>query len=151
MSIDKVLLEILGNRFTGVVEEMGYVIHRAAFTTFVKETWDFDSGLITRNGEVFAYPRNIGVTNMLSMNMKAAIDCFENYEPGDVVITNDPIHARGMATHLPDYMMFRPIFAESYLAPLLLMPATVSRKVLSFHRSSCSRPASSTPRCDGSS
>lgn len=115
MSIDKVLLEILGNRFTGIVEEMGYVIHRAAFTTFVKETWDFDSGLITRDGEVFAYPRNIGVTNMLSMNMKAAIDCFDSYEPGDVVITNDPIHARGMATHLPDYMMFRPIFADGRL------------------------------------
>ncbi len=115
MNIDKVLLEILGNRFTGIVEEMGYVIHRAAFTTFVKETWDFDSGLITRDGEVFAYPRNIGVTNMLSMNMKAAIGCFDRYDPGDVVITNDPIHARGMSTHLPDYMMFRPIFSDGRL------------------------------------
>ena len=39
---DKILLEILNNHFTGIVEEMGYVIHRAAFTVFVKETWDFD-------------------------------------------------------------------------------------------------------------
>ena len=111
MPIDKVVLEVLNNRFTGVVEEMGYVIHRAAFTTFVKETWDFDSALVTVDGEVFAYPRNIGVTNMLSMSMHAAIRCFDDYEPGDVVLTNDPIHARGMCTHLPDYMMFRPIFS----------------------------------------
>jgi N-methylhydantoinase B len=115
MAVDKVLLEILGNRFTGVVEEMGYIIHRSAFTTFVKETWDFDSALITRDGDVFAYPRSIGVTNMLSMSMKAAIDCFDSYEPGDVVLTNDPNHARGMSTHLPDLMMFRPIFAENRL------------------------------------
>lgn len=115
MSLDKVLLEVLNNRFTGIVEEMGYVIHRAAFTTFVKETWDFDSALITTDGEVFSYPRNIGVTNMLSMSMSAAIGCFEDYEPGDVVLTNDPIHAAGMSTHLPDYMMFRPIFHEGQL------------------------------------
>ena len=51
MAIDKVLLEVLNNRFTGIVEEMGYVIHRAAFTTFVKETWDFDSALVTTDGD----------------------------------------------------------------------------------------------------
>ena len=115
MTVDKVLLEVLNNRFAGIVEEMGYVIHRAAFTTFVKETWDFDSALVTTEGEVFAYPRNIGVTNMLSMSMAAAIKCFESYEPGDVILTNDPLHACGMCTHLPDYMTFRPIFAEGRL------------------------------------
>ena len=56
MAADKVLLEILNNRFTGIVEEMGYVIHRASFTVFVKETWDFDSALITPEGEMFCYP-----------------------------------------------------------------------------------------------
>ncbi|WP_291296894.1 hydantoinase B/oxoprolinase family protein [Elioraea sp.] len=115
MSVDKVLLEVLANRFTGIVEEMGYVIHRAAFTTFVKETWDFDSALVTTEGEVFAYPRSIGVTNMLSMSMAAAIEAFDGYEPGDVVLTNDPLTAKGMSTHLPDYMMFRPIFAGEKL------------------------------------
>lgn len=115
MALDKVLLEVLGNRFTGIVEEMGYVIHRAAFTTFVKETWDFDSALVTTDGDVFAYPRSIGVTNMLSMSMKAAVECFDAYEPGDVVLTNDPNHACGMSTHLPDLMMFRPIFAGGRL------------------------------------
>ena len=90
MATDKVLLEVLNNRFTGIVEEMGYIIHRASFTVFVKETWDFDSALVTTAGEIFCYPRNIGVTNMLGMHMDDAIRCIPHYEPGDVIVTNDP-------------------------------------------------------------
>ncbi|HXJ77191.1 MAG TPA: hydantoinase B/oxoprolinase family protein [Candidatus Methylomirabilis sp.] len=115
MAIDKVLLEVLNNRFTGIVEEMGYVIHRASFTVFVKETWDFDSALVTTGGEIFCYPRNIGVTNMLGMSMAAAIESIPSYEPGDVIVTNDPHRTRGMCTHLPDIMMFRPLFHEGRL------------------------------------
>lgn len=112
MPSEKVLLEILNNRFTGIVEEMGYVIHRASFTVFVKETWDFDSALLTPEGEVFCYPRNIGVTNMLGIDMGPAIRCIDHYEPGDVIVTNDPHSTRGMCTHLPDIMLFKPLFFE---------------------------------------
>jgi len=115
MAIDKVLLEVLNNRFTGIVEEMGYVIHRASFTVFVKETWDFDSALVATNGEIFCYPRNIGVTNMLGMSMAAAIESIAHYEPGDVIVTNHPHKTRGMCTHLPDIMMFKPLFHEGRL------------------------------------
>jgi N-methylhydantoinase B len=115
MPADKILLEILNNRFTGIVEEMGYVIHRASFTVFVKETWDFDSALITPRGEVFCYPRNIGVTNMLGIDMGPAIRCIDHYEPGDVIVTNDPHTTRGMSTHLPDIMLFKPLFFEGRL------------------------------------
>lgn len=115
MGTDKVLLEVLNNRFTGIVEEMGHVIHRAAFTVFVKETWDFDSALVTTDGEVFCYPRAIGVTNMLGMHMGEAIRSIGQFEPGDVIITNDPHRTRGMCTHLPDIMLFKPIFHEGRL------------------------------------
>ena len=115
MASEKVLLEILNNRFTGIVEEMGYVIHRASFTVFVKETWDFDLALITPEGEIFCYPRNIGVTNMLGIDMQPAISCIDHYEPGDVIVTNDPHTTRGMATHLPDIMLFKPLFFEDKL------------------------------------
>ena len=112
MANENVLLEILNNRFTGIVEEMGYVIHRASYTVFVKETWDFDSALVTPEGEVFCYPRNIGVTNMLGMHMGAAIKRIGKLEPGDVMVTNDPNATLGMCTHLPDIMMFQPLFYE---------------------------------------
>jgi N-methylhydantoinase B len=112
MPVNKVLLEILNNHFTGVVEEMGYVIHRAAFTVFIKETWDFDAALVTPQGEIFCYPRNIGVTNMLGIHMGAAIEAAGPLEPGDVVLTNDPTSTLGMCTHLPDIMLFKPMFHD---------------------------------------
>jgi N-methylhydantoinase B len=112
---DKILLEILNNHFTGIVEEMGYVIHRAAFTVFVKETWDFDAALVAPNGEIFCYPRNIGVTNMLGMHMGAAIARIPELEPGDVIVTNDPKATLGMCTHLPDIMLFKPLFHDGKL------------------------------------
>ncbi|MFI4987982.1 MAG: hydantoinase B/oxoprolinase family protein [Alphaproteobacteria bacterium] len=115
MSVDKIQLEILNNHFSGIVEEMGYVIHRAAFTVFVKETWDFDAALVTPEGEIFCYPRNIGVTNMLGMHMGAAIGCIKTFEPGDVIVTNDPSSTLGMCTHLPDIMLFKPIFHDGKL------------------------------------
>ena len=115
MATDKVLLEVLNNRFTGIVEEMGYIIHRASFTVFVKETWDFDSALVSTDGEIFCYPRNIGVTNMLGMRMDDAIRAVGDFEPGDVIVTNDPHTTRGMCTHLPDIMMFKPLFAGGRL------------------------------------
>lgn len=115
MPVDKILLEVLNNHFSGIVEEMGYVIHRAAFTVFVKETWDFDSALVTTDGEVFCYPRNIGVTNMLGMHMGAAIRHIKDFEPGDVIVTNDPRTTLGMCTHLPDIMLFKPLFYEGKL------------------------------------
>src|SRR5690606_6666725 len=41
-----------------------------------------------------------------------AIRCFDSYEPGDVVLTNDPFHTKGMCTHLPDLMVFKPLFHD---------------------------------------
>jgi N-methylhydantoinase B len=115
MPVDNILLEILNNHFNGVVEEMGYVIHRAAFTAFVKETWDFDTSLITREGEIFCHPRNIGVGNMIGLHMGPAIQCIDSYEPGDVIVTNDPRSTQGMCTHMPDIMLFKPLFFEGKL------------------------------------
>ncbi|MGF7162868.1 N-methylhydantoinase B [Rhodoligotrophos appendicifer] len=115
MSTDKVQLEIFNNHFNGIVEEMGYVIHRAAYTVFVKETWDFDTSLITKEGEIFCHPRNIGVGNMIGIDMGPAIACIDTYEPGDIIVTNDPKTTQGMCTHMPDIMLFKPLFYEDRL------------------------------------
>jgi N-methylhydantoinase B len=113
--VDKVLVEVLNNHFNGIVEEMGFVIHRAAYTVFVKETWDFDTSLITREGEIFCHPRNIGVGNMIGIDMGPAIRCIDSYEPGDVIVTNDPRTTQGLCTHMPDIMLFKPLFFEGKL------------------------------------
>src|ERR1700678_978970 len=104
--VDKVLVEVLNNHFNGIVEEMGYVIHRAAYTVFVKETWDFAPSLI---------PRKLGVRNMIGIDMGPAIRCLDSYEPGDVIVTNDPRTTQGLCTHMPDIMLFKPLFFEGKL------------------------------------
>lgn len=112
---DPVLLEILANRFTSVTEEMGHTLQRTSHTVFVNETADFATGLSTPGGELYAYPRALGVAVMVNLDLGTAIGCFEEYEPGDIVITNDPYTSGAMASHLPDVNMFKPVFVEGEL------------------------------------
>ncbi|HWE82719.1 MAG TPA: hydantoinase B/oxoprolinase family protein [Gaiellaceae bacterium] len=110
MRTDPVTLEILKNYFVAIAEGMAYTLERTAHTTFVKESADFTTAVATPGGEFFCFPRSIGVSSFLGLNMKAAIDAISDYEPGDIVITNDPFSTQGLATHLPDFHMFKPVF-----------------------------------------
>jgi N-methylhydantoinase B len=109
---DPVLMEILANRFTSVTEEMGHTLQRTSHTVFVNETADFATGLSTPGGELFAYPRALGVAVMVNLDLGEALASFDTYEPGDIVITNDPYTSGAMASHLPDVNMFKPVFVE---------------------------------------
>jgi N-methylhydantoinase B len=110
MRTDPVTLEILKNYFVAIAEGMAYTLERTAHTTFVKESADFTTAVATPEGEFFCFPRSIGVSSFLGLNMKAAIDALPEYAPGDIVITNDPYSTQGLATHLPDFHMFKPIY-----------------------------------------
>ena len=48
------------HRFSGIVAEMGYIIYRAGFSSYVKETWDFSPGLVTPGGEIFSFSKHLG-------------------------------------------------------------------------------------------
>jgi N-methylhydantoinase B len=106
-------LEVLNNRFTGIVTEMGRNIWRSAFTPFVKEAWDFGMGLVSPTGEMFAYSKDIGVSFMVAAPFETAIRAVDDLEPGDVIISNDPyIRSGGLASHLPDIQLIKPYFYE---------------------------------------
>ncbi len=112
---DKVLLEILKNRFMGIARELGHTIQVAGHTVFVKETADFGAYLVSRRGEVFMTPDDMGIFIGIGTPMDGAIEAIAGYEPGDVCITNDPEGSQGLVTHLPDYFMWKPIFADGRL------------------------------------
>lgn len=113
---DKVLLEILVNRFQAIVDEMAQAIFRTAHTVFVKETQDYGSVLVTTKGEVFAAPRRYGVLMMIGMPMDDAIAYIaDDVKEGDVFISNDPESTKGMATHLSDVFLWKPIFFQGEL------------------------------------
>lgn len=103
-------VEVLANHFRAVAEEMASIVLRAAHTTFIKETQDYAAALVTPTGEVFAYPHSTGVTALLGIPMHPGTDAFDDWAPGDIMITNDPFATKGMVMHLPDFYLFKPIF-----------------------------------------
>lgn len=115
-TLDPVLLEILGNKFASVTEEMCLTLQRTGRTLYVKETADFACALAGADGRFFAYPRSIGVSGFVGLEclpaIEAAVAAGGPLEPGDVILTNDPYRSVGLATHLPDLHMIEPYFHD---------------------------------------
>lgn len=115
-AVDKVTLEILGNRFQAVADEMAQVLFRTAHTVFVKETQDYGTVLVSPGGEVFAASRRYGVLMMIGMPMADAIAASAtDAREGDVFFSNDPEATGGMVTHLSDVFLWKPVFHEGRL------------------------------------
>ena len=112
---DRVLLEVLSNRFMGIARELGHIIKTAGHTVFVKETADFGAYLVSRRGEVFMTPDDMGIFITIGTPMDGAIEAIPDYRPGDICITNDPEGSRGLVTHLPDFFLWKPVFAGGRL------------------------------------
>jgi N-methylhydantoinase B len=113
--VDGVTLAVLRSYFQAAADAMGHVVERTSYTTFLKETADFAVGLCTPAGEFFCYPREIGVSTFIGLDLGPAIRRVGTFEEGDVVITNDPYSTSGMSTHLPDVHMFKPVFHQGSL------------------------------------
>ncbi|MBV9248029.1 MAG: hydantoinase B/oxoprolinase family protein, partial [Acetobacteraceae bacterium] len=112
MTQDAASIEIFANLFKAVVDEMAWILLRSSHTTFVKETQDFAVALVTPEGEVFAYPYGSGATPIMGVPMHAGTRAFDEWNPGDVLLTNDPYSTGGMVMHLNDIYLFRPIFVD---------------------------------------
>src|SRR5574342_228264 len=110
MAVDRVTLEVLRNYYQAIVEDMARIMERTAYTTFVKETADFSTGLVSTGGEYVAYPWNLGASSYLGMNMRSTLEYFDHYDEGDIVICNDAYLSGPLCTHLPDVHILRPIF-----------------------------------------
>lgn len=107
---DPVQLEIFVQRFRSIAEEMGYAVQRTGHTAFVNETADLGVALVTPQGEIFGYPHSIGITMFANLAFDKLIGAFDSYEPGDIVICNDPYTSGGLSSHLPDVSLLTPIF-----------------------------------------
>jgi len=112
MPIDRVMLEILRNHYQAIVEDMARIMERTAHTTFVKETADFSTGLVSAGGEYVAYPWSLGASSYLGLNMAGTLAYFDHYDDGDIVICNDAYLSGPLCTHLPDVHILRPVFHE---------------------------------------
>lgn len=110
MRFDPVELEITSRKLSAVMDEMYFAIQRASRSSYVKEAADFATAILDVDGNVFAYPPSATFSFLVDCNYKTTIDAVSELEPGDVIITNDPYRSGGLATHLPDVNLIRPIF-----------------------------------------
>jgi len=107
-------LQILISRLTGVAEEMGAVLRRAAFSPNIKERVDCSAALFTPDGELLVQAEHIPVhLGSMPASVRAAIAAFgATVGPGDQIVLNDPFAG---GTHLNDITLVAPCFVEGRL------------------------------------
>lgn len=111
---DPIELELLKNALEATVDEMALTVVRTAYSTNLKNSMDFSTGLCDAEGALVAQglclPLHMG---SLPDGMTAVLNRFGNgIDPGDVYILNDPYEG---GTHLPDIYVYRPLFVEREL------------------------------------
>jgi N-methylhydantoinase B/oxoprolinase/acetone carboxylase alpha subunit len=109
VSLDAAALQVLISRLTGVAEEMGAVLRRAAFSPNIKERADCSAALFTATGEMLVQAEHIPVhLGSMPASVRAAIDAFgdgDGLGAGDQVVLNDPFAG---GTHLNDITLVKP-------------------------------------------
>ncbi len=113
-TVDPISLAVFRSLFASVAEEMGVTLQRAAFSPNIRERLDFSCAVFDKEARMVAQAAHIPVhLGSMPASAQAAINAFDTFAPGDVVVLNDPY--RG-GTHLPDITMISPVFADNELA-----------------------------------
>jgi N-methylhydantoinase B len=112
MKDDPIQLEIFKHLFAAIAEEMGTVLRKASYSPNIKERRDFSCAIFDEKAHMIAQAAHIPVhLGSMPLSVEAAISHFAGkFNPGDVVILNDPF--RG-GTHLPDITLVSPVFFPS--------------------------------------
>ena len=109
MPVDAISLEVFKNLFASVAEEMGVTLRRASFSPNIRERLDFSCAVFDAQARMVAQAAHIPVhLGSMPASVASAIDEFEEFAQGDVIVLNDPYHG---GTHLPDITMISPVFA----------------------------------------
>jgi N-methylhydantoinase B/oxoprolinase/acetone carboxylase alpha subunit len=112
-NLDPFSAEIMRNYLISTVREMVTTTVRTAYSTCFSEGEDFTCGLFDRNGNMIAQAAGITVhAGGLTLPVRHFLEKFGDFEPGDVIIHNDPYTG---ATHQADGAIFRPMFYEDTL------------------------------------
>lgn len=114
--IDTINLEIWWSRLVAIADEAAAALLRTAFSTIVRESNDFVTVLMDRNGESMAECSG-GIPAFAGLVPRAAQAMLRKFprgtwREGDCLITNDPWIATG---HLPDIAIVMPIFHRGEL------------------------------------
>ena len=104
-------LELLKNTLESIVDEMALTVVRTAYSTNLRNSMDFSTGLCDAGGALVAQglclPLHLG---SLPDGLAAVLNRYGGrIADGDVFILNDPYEG---GTHLPDIYLYRPVFVD---------------------------------------
>lgn len=107
-------LSIFRHLFASVAEEMGLTLERTAYSPNIKERRDFSCAVFLSVGgeaKMLAQAAHIPVhLGAMPASVRTAISICAPFQPGDVVILNDPYLG---GNHLPDITMISPVFVDT--------------------------------------
>ena len=93
---------------------MSAALWKSAYSTVIREVLDYSTALFDVRGQMVAQSAAIPFQMMtMSDPLQYLVKIKYEWHPGDVVLLNDPYDCHGQ--HLPDYMVFRPIFVDQQL------------------------------------
>jgi 5-oxoprolinase (ATP-hydrolysing) len=114
--VDPVMLEVMGNLFMAIAEEMGVALQNTASSVNIKERLDFSCAIFDAEGALIANAPHIPVhLGSMGDSIRTIIEARgerrdgRGMKPGDVYALNAPY--RG-GTHLPDVTVIMPVFAD---------------------------------------
>ncbi len=113
--IDIVTMSIIDSTMTSICREMGITLMKTSYSTIFNEALDFTCALAGPDGQMIAQaefcPSMIGGVPLLVRSCVMEIP-LEEWEPGDVVVHNDPY--RG-GLHSPEHTLIQPVFVDGEL------------------------------------
>jgi len=118
VSLDPASLQVLVSRLTGIAEEMGAVLQRAASSPNIKERADCSAALFTPDGELLVQAEHIPVhLGSMPASVRAAIDSLAGADPVGLdpdlqIVLNDPFAG---GTHLNDITFVAPCVVDGRL------------------------------------
>ncbi|MCP1214001.1 hydantoinase B/oxoprolinase family protein [Acetobacter okinawensis] len=111
--IDPITVEVIGNALSTIVDQMGRVLRRSAYSANIKERGDCSAALFDTTGQLIAQaqhiPFHLGSLLGIAVETLARVD-LDSVKPGDVFIGNDAYTGGG--THLNDIVFLEPVFYE---------------------------------------
>lgn len=119
--VDPVTQEIVRNGLKAIAQRVTRRMIRAANSFIVKEMEDCSASILDAHGQLLAEEAGPPIQlNTVGICLKTILEHYirpADWEPGDVVITNDPYTGDGSlgATHTNDYLAFFPCFYEEKL------------------------------------
>ncbi|ANN15461.1 hydantoinase [Amycolatopsis orientalis] len=116
MSVDPILVGVLGNRLHSILAEQQNALVNTAFSAVVRESLDLACAVFDSRGEMIG--QSVGGTpghiNAMATGLRHFVAAYppETLEPGDVLLTNDPWQTAGQ---INDITVATPVFLRGRL------------------------------------